>query len=142
VRNAVRRAVDVGRRHGLHAARQQAQALVLAHLLAGLEHHLQADADAQERPAALRMPAHDVVEPARAQFGHAVAESADAGQHQAVGLACLGRRLVDDADRGAAVFQRPQHVQQVADAVVDDGDGPAHGAAPCGCRARQRWRAA
>ena len=55
------------------------------------------------------------------EAAHRLAEGADAGQHQLVGLA---RRLwrVDHRAGGAQMFERVEHRAQVAHAIADDPD--------------------
>ena len=60
-------------------------------------------------------------EPAGAQVGGAVAERADAGQHDVAGGAQIGR-LARDADVGADGSERIGNRAQVAHAVVNDSD--------------------
>lgn len=83
VGNPMRLAVRTGRGYGAYAARQQAQAAVLAKFLAGVEHYLQPDTDAQKRPAGGGKSAHEIVQATGPQFRHCVAERTDAGEHQA-----------------------------------------------------------
>ena len=121
VRDAQAAAVGRGGGHGLHTARDQAQAGVFAVLLAGVEQQLRTDADAEKGSLRGDEAVDQVPEAALAQLGRGIAEGADAGQHQAVGQGLdLGGRG-GNGDAGAVVFQRAHHVQQVANAVVQHG---------------------
>ena len=104
-------------RQRLHRALHKAQALVQAPLGAGIQQHLHAEADAQERrtlPCLLQKRLH---QPLAAQLGHAVGESAHAGQHQRPGAQDVPR-FGGKAHIRAAVFQRTAHAQKIAAPVV------------------------
>ena len=102
-------------------ARQHAQALVFAVLVALVEQQLQAEADAQERLARVDGRKHRLDEVALAEFGHGVFKRPDAGQHDLVGPGDVVRvaghgRLVPD------LLEPLLDTPQVAHSVVDDGD--------------------
>ncbi len=121
--------VRIGRRDAIDFARDPAQARCHLIFAAALGHQLHADANAEERAAALAHVllervdhAGDAVEPLPA-----IGEGADARQHHAVGSGDLigiagdhDRLVVPAVARGALEGFRRR--MQIAGAVVDDGD--------------------
>jgi hypothetical protein len=92
-------------------------------LLAGVEQHLQPEADPEERAVARDLE-DDVAETRRVDRAHAVGHRRLAGQHDALGVAHLLRAAGDDdVDRRRDVAQRLRDRAKVAHAVVDDRDG-------------------
>src|SRR5262249_40277576 len=86
-----------------------------------LNHHLQPDADADDRFASVGRLDHESVEAQIAQTLHRVSESADAEQDQLISLAqhfFVARHHGVDALRGKGFFD----ASQIAHAVIDDGD--------------------
>ncbi len=101
------------------AAGQQAQPGMLAVLLARVEQQLHPDADAQQRHARAGALDDERVQPTLAECRRTRAERADAGQHEALGLADrarVGRAQQRRARRREGRLERAQ----VADAVVEE----------------------
>src|SRR5262245_48029568 len=104
-----------------HAARQQAEPAMRSEFVAFLEHHLQPDANADDRFACVGGLDHESVEAQLAQILHRVSESADPEQDQLIGLAqrfFVARHHGVDALRGKGFFD----AAQITDAVINDGD--------------------
>src|SRR6267143_2611527 len=96
-----------------------AQALRQAALVASRREQLHTEADAEKRnPADHRLLTQDPVEAALSDVADAVAEGADAGQHDV-------RRVLDvlgavgHARTAAALFDRPRHRVEVPHSIVD-----------------------
>ncbi len=106
----------------------------LAALLAGLEKHLEAEADAEEGLARLDGLEDGRDEALTAEAGHAVIEGADAGQDDGLGRANVGR-VGGYRALGADVAQRLLDAAKIPHAIVNDGD---HCANPFRRTARSR----
>src|SRR6185437_9235836 len=122
--------LGICRRYRSDLAAQPAEARGDGELTTALGHELHADADAEERSAP---PAHRLVERFlharyRGEAAPAIGESADAGQHDALGGAhILGVVRHLDRRRDAGIPSRPLERlggrAQIAGAVIDDDRG-------------------
>src|SRR5262245_31785162 len=116
---------DVRRAHAVgkfdDATRQQSEPAMRAEFVAFFKHHLQADAQPDDRFACAGGLDHNLVKAQLAQTLHRVSESADAEQYQLIRLAqhfFVARHHGVDALRGEGFF----NAAQIANAVIDDGD--------------------
>ena len=93
-------------------------------LLARRTEHLHAQTDPQERRSGRDLVLDRVLEPARAQALHRRAETAHAGQHEAINtFEIVGRMRAQR--RASAALDRTRHRVEVAQPRVDDRDAPA-----------------
>src|SRR5918999_5217622 len=99
----------------------EAQSAGSTELVALLEEQLHAEADAEQRPTRCGVPPQRLDEAATFELAHPVGERAHAGEHEPLrtldGLGALG-----EDDLGARTLERPADAEEVAEAVVDDGD--------------------
>ena len=106
-----------------HGARDQAQRVDAVVLVAAIQQHLHAQADAQQR-LVLRGLDHHLVQLQSPQLIHAAAHAAHAGQHQAVTLEQFFRVIADlHPVRITDSLQRFGQRVQVAHAVINDAYG-------------------
>ena len=82
----------------------QSQALMMAEFIAGVEHHLHAEADSQQRVSFLAEKLDGVRQFLELKFRHPVGKCPDTGKNQAVRID-NGFRLVGENDLGAAMLQ-------------------------------------
>ena len=104
-----------------HLAADDAEAGRPERLLAPLEEHLQADADAEEGLALEQAPPQRLEVAVGLQAPDRAAESADAGEDELLGGEDVRRRR-DVADLEAEGADRVAHAAHVAGAVVEQGD--------------------
>src|SRR5262249_16070152 len=104
-----------------HLAGEEVESLVLAVLVADGEQELQPQANAEERLAAADVLLERGHKVGLAQPGNGVAEGADAGQHDLVGLRdAVG--VGADLGRKAELLEGLLHAAQVGHAVINDDD--------------------
>ena len=106
-----------GKAHDL--ARDQPQPLVATELLALVEEHLHADADAEQRLAGGHMGQQRLDETAGAQVADAVAKGADAGEHHLVGRGDIPG-IGADPRREAELLEGLLDAAQVAHLIIND----------------------
>ena len=83
MRHLERMAIDTLGRQGLHLASDKSQSPMLPEFLAGLQQHLSAEADTQQRHTRLGTLAQHIRETTCRQFMHSVTEGPDTRQDQA-----------------------------------------------------------
>ena len=103
-------------------ARKNAESRRSGRLLARLEQHLHAEADAEEIAAPRQEFRNRPVEAAPFQILHSVAEVADAGENAAAELRQPGAGL-DHLDPGADELERLPHRAEVAHIVIEKRNG-------------------
>ena len=119
MRHPLGNAPHVGSGQAGHPAMDQAQALVLAKFFGGVEQHLHAQADAQQRRACGSLAADGFHQPQPPQPRHAVPESPHPRQHQGVGG--LHRRGVAGEQRfGPAMGKCILNAAQVGKTIIND----------------------
>ena len=114
-------AVALGQVEPHHLARQYAEPLMPAVLIAHVEEQLQPQTNAEERFARINGLQHRPVQLQPAQLGDGVLESAHARQHHFGGGGHF-RRIAGHDGLVADLLEAFLHAPQVAHAVVDDGD--------------------
>src|SRR5271166_3214614 len=113
-------------RNCAHPARHHAESGMLAELFADLYQHLHADAYAEQRTTAADEIKNRSRESPALELAHAVAESADAGQHYPLGRRDAVSRA-GQLDGRSARFECAADAQQVADPVIDHHHPGCHG---------------
>lgn len=108
--------------HLLHAAGNQTQPRVFTVLFPKLKQHLRAYTNTQKGPLSGSKALDQVIKTTVAHLPHATNESADTRQHQAVRQLTDLRGLRNDRHVRPATLQSTHNIQQIAYAVVDDGN--------------------
>src|SRR5262249_30899898 len=108
-------------REPAHDAGQHVEALALAELLAAREEQLVAEADAEERAAAVERATQRRRQAETLEIGHRIVKRAVAGKDHGIGVVHrVGVR--GHAGVNAAPFEGLLDRAEIAPAVIDDGD--------------------
>ena len=126
MRNLVGPAIGTGCGDGFHRARNNAEAFVDPELLSGVEQHLHAETNTQQRTVVGGHFFERIHETALAKFGHAVGKCPHPRQdHKLCGV--KHPRFVGENHPPAASLDPPGHTKKVAQSVVHNRHFEAHG---------------